>query len=389
MRQEHPLLAQPQFHLTKLSKNETTKPFVQESIGNSGLSIYSDVAPAAIGRTKGSICLVGVKGKHYLKHYALTAWHVVDGCDSQLTPTAYRQACARAEDSSHRSHLKEKKFFIKRDEQYVQFGQVKKASYGPQVDAAALQILQENEKLLRCHESPPTEIRPHVSVEIADEVSFVGATSGITKGRLFLSNHTLEDEDLPPLRNAFVFCESEGSIQPTGGDSGGLWFVERDEIRIPLALHRGRYELDEMNVSIANTIDDALKKLELQGITACHSGICQCGDPTRLESEGEEEVDVEESEEDEDEDEDGDEKELQAQWLQVLTSAEVRLGAKSKSTYAQILARNGLSPSRINNAAADEKHPLLQSMGSPFDKAVNRLNLIEGLARAAQPTPNS
>jgi hypothetical protein len=168
-RQEHPLLAQPQFHLTKLSKNEITKPFIQESIGNSGLSIYSDVAPAAIGRTMGSICLVG--------------------------------------------------------------------------------------------------------------------------------------------------------------------------------------------------------------------------DPTRLESEGEEERDVEESEEDEDED--GDEKELQALWLQVLTSADVRLGAKSKSTYAQILARNGLCPSRINNAAADEKHPLLKSMGSPFDKAVHRLNLIEGLARAAQPKPNS
>ena len=171
MRQEHPLLAQPQFHLTKLSKNETTKPFIQENFSNSGLNIYADVAPATIGRTKGSICLVR--------------------------------------------------------------------------------------------------------------------------------------------------------------------------------------------------------------------------DPTRLESEGEEEDDVEESEEDEDEDGDGDEKELQAQWLQVLTSADVRLGAKSKSTYAQILARNGLSPSRINNAAADEKNPLLQSMGSPFDKAVNRLNLIEGLARVAQPTPNS
>ncbi len=47
MRQEHPLLAQPQFHLTKLSKNKM-KPFVQESIGNSSLSIYSDVAPVAI-----------------------------------------------------------------------------------------------------------------------------------------------------------------------------------------------------------------------------------------------------------------------------------------------------------------------------------------------------
>ncbi len=49
---------------------------------------------------KGSICLIRVKGKHYLKHYALTAWHVVDRCDLQLTPTAYQQACA-VEDSSH------------------------------------------------------------------------------------------------------------------------------------------------------------------------------------------------------------------------------------------------------------------------------------------------